>query len=123
MLLGCDMTNIDEFTLSLCKNDEVLAVHQDPLGKTASRVAQQGMLEVWSRPLADGSKAVGLFNRDEMTMRVTAKWSDIGVSGRQTIRDLWRQQDLGAAEGEFTVDVPRHGAVLLKISPLVSPQP
>ncbi|MEX2316734.1 MAG: NPCBM/NEW2 domain-containing protein [Pirellulales bacterium] len=117
LLLGNDMTKIDEFTLSLCNNDEVLAVHQDPLGKTASRVAQQGNLEVWSRPLADGSRAVGLFNRDEMTMKVTAKWSDIGISGRQTVRDLWRQLDLGVAEGEFTVDVPRHGAVLLKISP------
>jgi alpha-galactosidase len=117
MLLGCDMTNIDDFTLSLVSNDEVLAVHQDELGKTASRIAQEGMREVWARPLVDGSKAVGLFNRDEMPMKVTVKWSDLGISGRQTVRDLWRQTDLGTADGEFTAEVPRHGAVLLKIAP------
>jgi alpha-galactosidase len=123
LLLGNDMTKVDDFTLNLCNNDEVLAVHQDPLGKTASRVAQEGNLEVWARPLADGSKAVGLFNRDEMPMRVTAKWSDIGITGSQTIRDLWRQADLGTAIGEFTAEVPRHGAVLLKISPAARSQP
>jgi len=123
LLLGNDMTVIDDFTLSLCSNDEVLAVHQDPLGKTASRIAQQGNLEVWSRPLADGSKAVGLFNRDEMAMKVTAKWSDLGITGNQTVRDLWRQADLGTASGEFGMEVPRHGAVLIKISPAATPQP
>jgi alpha-galactosidase len=123
LLLGNDMTQIDEFTLSLCNNDEVLAVHQDPLGKTASRVAQQGYVEVWARPLADGSKAVGLFNRDEMPMKVTAKWAEIGVEGRQTVRDLWRQKDVGQVDGEFTTEVPRHGAVLLKISPVPASQP
>jgi alpha-galactosidase len=123
MLLGCDMTAIDEFTLSLVNNDEVLAVHQDPLGKTASRVAQDGNLEVWARPLADGAKAVGLFNRDEMPMKVTAKWSDIGVSGRQTVRDLWRQKDFGQFDGEFTAEVPRHGSVLLKVAPAGRTQP
>jgi alpha-galactosidase len=118
LLLGNDMTKIDEFTLNLCNNDEVLDVHQDPLGKTASRVFQQGPLEVWARPLADGSKAVGLFNREEMASKVTARWSDIGVTGKQIVRDLWRQKDVGEADGEFTMEVPRHGAVLLKIKPV-----
>jgi alpha-galactosidase len=123
MLLGCDMTQIDEFTLSLCNNDEVLAVHQDPLGKTAKRVWTEGYREVWARPLADGSQAVGLFNRDEMPMKVTAKWSDIGIAGSQAIRDLWRQSDLGTANGEFTIEVPRHGAVLIKVTPTARTQP
>jgi len=93
----------------------VLAVHQDPLGKAADRVSRNGELEVWSRPLADGSLAVGLFNRDEMDMNVSVKWSELRIAGKHVVRDLWRQKDLGAFEGEFGQVVPRHGALFVKI--------
>jgi alpha-galactosidase len=97
-------------------NDEVLAVHQDALGKAADRVSRKGELEVWARPLADGSLAVGLFNRDEMDMPVAVTWSDLGRTGRQTVRDLWRQKDLGTFENEFSSVVPSHGAVFVKVA-------
>jgi alpha-galactosidase len=63
LLIGCDMTRLDEFTLSLLTNDEVLAVNQDPLGKQAARIKNDGDVEVWAKPMEDGSLAVGLFNR------------------------------------------------------------
>ena len=65
MLIGCDMTQLDDFTLGLLTNDEVLAVDQDALGKQASRISQDLTTgtEVWARPLSDGTFAVGLFNR------------------------------------------------------------
>ena len=62
LLIGCDMTQLDDFTLSLLTNDEVIAIDQDPLGKQAARVAQEGQMQVWAKDLEDGSKAVGLFN-------------------------------------------------------------
>ena len=115
LLLGNDLTQMDDFELNLVTNDEVLAVHQDVLGKAADRVAKQDELEVWARPLADGSLAVGLFNRDEMDMKVAVKWSDLGVKGPQRVRDLWRQKDLGTFEGEFSSVVPRHGTLFVKV--------
>ena len=115
LLIGCDMTRLDEFTLNLLTNDEVLDVSQDPLGRQAARVAKQGSLEVWAKDLEDGSKAVGLFNRGEDDAPLTVKWSDIGLSGAQVVRDLWRQQDLGKFSGQFQVQVPRHGVVLVKV--------
>lgn len=115
LLIGCDMTRLDEFTLSLLTNDEVIAVNQDALGAQAGRVAQNGMLEVWVRDLEDGSKAVGLFNRGEKSARVRVLWSDLETSGRQTVRDLWRQKELGSFEEYFETDVARHGAVMVKI--------
>jgi len=118
LLIGCDMTKLDPFTLSLLSNDEVLAVDQDSLGRQASRVSQDNSTEVWSRDLDDGSKAVGLFNRGEDDQTVTAKWSDLGISGQQTVRDLWRQKDVGTFDNEFSATVPRHGVVLVKISPV-----
>ena len=116
LLLGNDLTQMDDFELGLVTNDEVLAVHQDPLGKPADRVSKTGELEVWSRPLADGSLAVGLFNRDEMDMKVGVKWSELGITGKQKVRDLWRQKDLGSFSDEFSSVVPRHGALFVKVS-------
>jgi alpha-galactosidase len=116
LLIGCDMTQLDDFTLNLLTNDEVLEVNQDPLGRQAAPVAQHGVLEVWAKEMEDGSRVVGLFNRGETNAVVTAKWSDIGVRGNQWARDLWRQVDLGTYENQFEASVPRHGVVLVKLS-------
>ena len=116
MLIGCDMTQMDDFTLGLLTNDEVIAVNQDALGQQAKRVASGGEdVEIWARDLQDGTKAVGLFNRGDMPPSVIAKWSALGINGKQTVRDLWRQKDLGEFEGQFSADVGRHGVVLIKV--------
>jgi len=120
-MIGCDMTQMDDFTLGLLSNDEVLAVNQDPLGKPAGRVADLGHgKEVWARDLQDGCKAIALINRGELPQDVTVKWSDLGLTGSQTVRDLWRQTDLGSQDTAFTQTVNRHGAVMLKISPVAA---
>jgi alpha-galactosidase len=115
LLIGCDMSEMDKFTVDVLGNDEVLAVNQDALGKTASRRSQDGRVEVWSRPLWDGTLAVGLFNRGQRVAKVTAKWSDLGLQGAQPVRDLWQQKDLGAFNNAFAANVPQHGAMLLKV--------
>ena len=116
LLIGCDLTKLDEFTLNLLTNDEVLDVSQDPLGRQAGRVARDGPLEVWAKDMEDGSKAVGLFNRGGEEAPVTANWADLHLAGTHKIRDLWRQQDLGSFTGQFQAAVPRHGVVLVKIA-------
>jgi len=115
LLIGCDMTQLDDFTLALLTNDEVIDVDQDPLGKAADRVSVDGSKEVWARPLYDGTLAVGLFNRGERECEVTARWSDLGIEGGQPVRDLWRRRDLGALRDSVTAKVPRHGAAMVKI--------
>jgi alpha-galactosidase len=116
LLLGCDLQNLDEFTLGLLTNDEVLDVNQDPLGRQAARVAVAGDLEVWAKDMEDGSKAVGLFNRDAAARTVTVRWSDLGLSGPHRVRDLWRQQDLGTFDSKFEARVLAHGVVLIRVS-------
>lgn len=115
LLIGADLSQLDAFTLALLTNDEVLDVDLDPLGKAGSRVWKDEKLEVWSRPLADGTRAVALFNRGLKPYAVTARWSDIGVTGRQRVRDLWLKKDIGDFDGAYTVTVPRHGAIMLRI--------
>jgi alpha-galactosidase len=79
------------------------------------RVAQEGPLEVWAKPLADGGIAVGLFNRGESVNPVTIRFKDIGMRGSAKVRNLWMHKDLGSFNGSYTAEIPRHGAVLIKI--------
>lgn len=115
LLLGCDLTQLEPFTIDLLTNDEVLAVDQDPLGKAAHLKSKIGTTQVWARPLSDGTLAVGLFNPGRRKATVTAKWSDLGLQGSQPVRDLWQQKDLKDADESFSAELPRHGAMLLKI--------
>jgi alpha-galactosidase len=115
LLIGCDLTKLDEFTLGLLTNDEVLDVSQDPLGRQAGVVSKEGAVEVWAKEMEDGSKVAGLFNRGDDEAKVTARWSELGLRGKLKVRDLWRQQDLGAFKEQFQAVVPRHGVVLIRI--------
>jgi len=115
LLIGCDLSQLNEFTTALLTNDEVLDVDQDPLGKAASRIWQRERLEVWARPLWDGTMAVGLFNRGLRDAKMTVKWSELGLTGRQMVRDLWLHKDVGEFTGSFSARVPSHGALLIKV--------
>lgn len=137
LLIGCPIERMDEFTLSLLTNDEVLAVNQDPLGKQARLVSKQGgevTLEnvrpgrdtqrrelprgmVWAKELEDGSRAVGLFNAGTGEMTIVANFAELGLTGKQTVRDLWRQKDLATVDGKYEAKVAPHGVVLVKLSP------
>jgi alpha-galactosidase len=115
LLIGCDMTQMDDFTLSLLTNDEVIEVNQDPLGQAAGRIAQNGQTEVWAKKMADGSYAVGLFNRGPSETKVTVNFSDLGLKGAHKMRDLWRQKDLGKFDGNYQISIRRHGAALVRV--------
>jgi alpha-galactosidase len=123
LLIGCDMTKLDPFTLAILTNDEVLDIDQDPLGKPAGRVSQdKAGSEVWSRELADGTHAVGLLNSSLIEQNVTVRWSDIGVSGRQPVRDLWMHEEEGSFDDSYSVSVPGRGMVLIKVgTPVAQP--
>jgi len=115
LILSGDITRMDDFTLSLLTNDEVIEVDQDPLGKPGYRVSKDGDKEVWIRRMEDGSQVVGLFNRGETETKVTAEWKDLGISGEQRVRDVWRQKDMGSYKDNFSASVGRHGVVLLRM--------
>ena len=116
LLIGCDLTKLDDFTLGLLTNDEVLEVNQDPLGKQATRLVQEGTTEVWGKPLADGSWAVGLFNRGILPANASFDLAKLGIGNKATVRDLWRQQDTPGQAGGLKARLPRHGCALFKVS-------
>lgn len=114
-----DMNRLDEFTLNVLCNPEVIAVNQDPLGQCARVVPLTEETFLMIKELADGSKAIGLGNRGEFATEITARWSDLGVAGPQVVRDLWRHRDIAVRSGSFASAVPRHGVLLLQLRPAV----
>jgi alpha-galactosidase len=118
LLLGCDLTRLSPFTLSLLTNDEVLALDQDSLGQQAVRVASIGAVDLYLKDLDDGGRAIGFFNRDSQPMHFTYdKLPRLGFPGKWHVRDLWRQKDLPDMDGKLEVSVNPHGVLLLKLTP------
>ena len=111
LLIGCDVSQMDDFTLALLCNREVNAVNQDVLGRQAGRDIMDGDIQVWSRPLSDGGRAVGIFNLGTEIRKVDvgAYLEKLGLSG--TVRDLWRQKDIPA--GEYLI--APHGVKFMKV--------
>jgi alpha-galactosidase len=113
---GNDLTNLDPYGLSLLTNPEVIAI--DQAGTPARPVSTSAKQQVWYALNADGSYTVALFNLGRTDKDITAKWSDIGLTGAATVRDVWAHQNLGRFAGGFTAsDVPIHGVRLLKVTP------
>jgi alpha-galactosidase len=115
LIAGNDLTTMTPYTEAMLADREIIAVDQDPLGKQGFRVAQQGPFEVWMKPMADGSKVVGLFNRQRTSEQMTVRFSEIGIAQAAEIRDLWVKKTLGTFADEFSTYVPAHGVVLVRI--------
>lgn len=120
LLIGCDMTKFDDFTLNLLSNDEVLALDQDALGKSATCVQTNGDVRVFEKELEDGGHALGFFNLGSAPVQLDFnQLAAIGFSGKQHVRDLWRQNDLpdvDAANGILPLTIPAHGVMLYKLT-------
>jgi alpha-galactosidase len=118
MLIGCDLTQLDDFTLNLLKNREVIAVNQDIAGIQGYRVIgnKSKLIEIWARPLHDGSLAVGLFNLSDAEQEISIDWNDLNISGKYTIRDIWTHTDIRDEDTAFTSSVPSHGVRFIKVT-------
>ena len=109
------MAKLDPFTLNVLCNPELIDVDQDPLGKQARVVRQTRGELVLSKPMEDGSTAVGLFNLGSAPARLRVAWSELGLEGPQQLRDLWRTRDLGVGGEAYEALIPRHGALVVRL--------
>jgi alpha-galactosidase len=116
LLIGCDLEQIDPFTKNLLCNSEVIDINQDPLGLSAQRVSDGGQLQIWAKPLEDGSMAVGIFNLSGAAMKdAVLPMSLLKLNGKYTVRDVWRQKNVGELNDQFKVTIPAHGCALFKL--------
>lgn len=120
LLIGCDMEKLDDFTLNLLTNDEVIDINQDPLGKQATCVQTIGDLRIYMKELEDGTRAVGFcnFGLEEVDLAYS-DFDKLGLKGQYVVRDLWRQKDISKVNtqtGQLAVKVPVHGVLLCKFT-------
>jgi alpha-galactosidase len=119
LMVGMNLPDNDEWTTALLTNPEVLAMDQDVLGKAGRRRSLPSPgAELWVKELSDGSVALGFFNRTNQTVEVDYPWRSLGYLYPPRVRDLWLRKDLPPAEN-ITADLPPHGSILLKISPVL----
>jgi alpha-galactosidase len=97
-------------------NREIIVINQDPHGKQARRIRDDGDTEVFAKPLVDDSWAVGLLNRnDTAIVSVRVSWQELGIEGKWMIRDIWEHQDLGVYSGFFEKPVLPHQCVVIRL--------
>jgi alpha-galactosidase len=116
LLAGNDLSTMTPETVALLTNKDVIAVDQDAAGRQGDRVSAEGPIEVWARQLSDGSKAVGIFNRHPSPLTAHVDLRSMGFSGNVKARDIWAKKDLGNIGPVYTVQIPPHGVVFLKVS-------
>jgi len=116
LLAGNDLRSMSPETREMLTNGEIIAVDQDVKGIQGHRLWDEGPLEIWAKSLADGSNAVGLFNRGGSDLKITLDFKMLNISGPAKLRDLWQHKDLGVAQDSYSATVPKHGVLMLKVS-------
>jgi hypothetical protein len=118
LLIGCDMSQLDAFTLNLLTNDEVLAIDQDAAAKPAIKAYDKNQMQIWIKELQDGTKAIGIFNLSDSGMNAKINFADLKLAERQKLRDVWRQKDIGILDQNYASYISSHGVILLKSNPV-----
>ncbi|MCY9666060.1 alpha-galactosidase [Paenibacillus alginolyticus] len=117
LIAGNNLSTMSQFTKDTLMNSEVIAVNQDALGSQGILVSDLGGLQVYSKKLqTTGTRAVVLFNRTGAAANMTINFSSIGLSATASIRDLWSKTEKGSFTNSYTVNVPSHGTVMVKLT-------
>lgn len=110
-----DLTKLDEFTLNVLCNPEIIDIDQDSLGKCAKVIPADDKTFLMLKELDDGDYALGFCNSGGSQVIVRADWSELGLENRQSVRDVWRQKEIGTFDKAFTAGVRGHGVVLVRL--------
>ncbi|MCD6377150.1 MAG: glycoside hydrolase family 27 protein [Caldisericaceae bacterium] len=118
LIAGNDIRKMTPEIRDILTNKEVIAVDQDSLGKQGRKVKDLGDLEVWSKELRDGSRAVVLFNRSKKSAKIGISWEEIGMNkaALMKVRDLWKKKDLGVFKNGYSATVPPHDVIMIKVT-------
>ena len=132
LLIGCPIEQLDDFTLGLLTNDEIIEVNQDPLGISARLVQEKNGVQVWKKPLSDGSFALGFFYTEEFgktpqsyfhwenekPIAFTVDLNSLGLTKSYQLRDVWQQKNLGKIKNQISMTIPHHGVKFYKLIPV-----
>jgi len=119
LIAGNDLRSMPAEVQEILTNKEVIAVNQDALGRQGTRVRKEENLEVWSKQLKNGDRAVVLLNRGAADAEIRVDWEDLGYPRHLNamVRDLWQHKDLGRFTGAFSARVVSHGVEMVVVQP------
>lgn len=117
LLAGNDLTTMSPETRDLLTNRDVIAIDQDKAGRQGDRVWVEGPLEMWVRPLADGGKAIAIFNRHPSAMSVEIDLARVGIRSNTKAKDVWQGREVSALPMNYSANIPGHGVILLRTLP------
>ena len=129
LMAGNDLRLMQDSVRQILTAAEVIAVDQDPRGLQGYKVYDNGKQQIYNKPLSDGTTAILLLNKDKLNSDVRVFWEQIGLSGAQKVRDLWKQKDLGDFNQSFLAkNLPQNGHMLIKVGtpggkPVPGPSP
>ena len=116
LLAGNDLATMSEETKAMLTNREIIDVDQDGLGRQGDRISAEGPIEVWARPLSGSTVAIGIFNRLSVPLDAHVDFRKAGFAHGVSARDLWMKTDLGRLSPDYTVQVPGHGVIFLRVT-------
>jgi alpha-galactosidase len=118
LLAGNDLRTMTPAIKEILTNREVIAVDQDKAGKQGMLFKQNGEIEIFGRRLDGADRAVGVFNRSAAETTVKLTWTEIGFNAAPAkVRDLWAHADAGGNGPAYSIKIPPHGVVLLRVTP------
>ncbi|CAA0820979.1 Alpha-galactosidase 2 [Striga hermonthica] len=119
LIIGCDIRSMDNVTLALLSNEEVIAVNQDKLGIQGKKIKKDGDLEVWGGPLSGNRVAIVLWNRGSTKAKITAHWSDVGLSSSTMVdaRDLWKRLTHSSVKEHISASLDPHDCKMYILTP------
>jgi alpha-galactosidase len=117
LLIGTDLRKANATTFSILSNPDVIAVDQDSLGRQGTVVSSSGGLVVYTKPLANGDRAVLLLNETGATATVSTTAAKAGLPGAASysLLDLWSKATR-TTSGAISAPVPSHGVVMYRVS-------
>ncbi len=117
LLLGCEIREIDEFTFNVLANPDVLDINQDPLGKSAQMRGKTGFVQIWSKPLADGSVAAGMINHGPVPAKANLDFALVDAPGSCRVYNAWLRADEGVFQRMIEVELGPHESCLYRLTP------
>jgi alpha-galactosidase len=128
LISGNDLRHMNPQTLAILTDKDIIALNQDKLGVEAFKYSAKDGVEVWFKPLSDGSWAMCVLNRNSAPQNFSFDWKNEKVSDdlskrdanfaktAYNLRDLWAKKDLGTTKDVLTAEIPGHDVLVLRLT-------
>jgi alpha-galactosidase len=115
LLIGCDMSKLDDFTLNLLTNNEVIAIDQNTYSLPATPIIKKDDYQVWVKKMSATEYAIGIFNTSNTDKNITINWQELIHKNNAIVRDTWQQKDEGQFKNAYSIEIPSHGVKLIMV--------